>query len=237
MHVMLLALLADMRSQPTDDVYLNACRKAISGERHYAQWEDFETYWSCSGEWAHKRHGQIDERSGLYHQCNFGIYWTAEAFKAMYQCTSEPRYLESGERALAELSLYQQIWQPPFFTVPSGALASVIPMNGTMRGKAFLPNLYGILPFDRQRRLWVRGAWAMNASFIMMYCPESGREGAVYRHSHFGEDNTDSTWKTNHHDGTAKTRLGRVYDFRLGQRRGGIVARGSTTVRINRSGC
>lgn len=49
---------------------------------------------------------------GLYCQCSFSIYWCCEAFLALYELKGEPRYLEAGEKALAELSLYQQLCRP-----------------------------------------------------------------------------------------------------------------------------
>ena len=52
------------------------------------------------------------KRQGLYCQCSFSIYWCCEAFLALYELKGEPRYLEAGEKALAELSLYQQLCRP-----------------------------------------------------------------------------------------------------------------------------
>jgi hypothetical protein len=42
------------------------------------------------------------------------IYWCAEGFKELFKITNNNNYLEAGERIIAVLSLFQQIWNIPY---------------------------------------------------------------------------------------------------------------------------
>lgn len=119
LHVWLLVLLY----QVTNEIrYLTAAQQGMAFVMSeiipVGRWEDFETYWSCSQIWEGKRYREKDERSGLYQQCNFSIYWTTEALKELYKITGKTEYLLEGEKVLAELSLYQAIWEPDFIGMP-----------------------------------------------------------------------------------------------------------------------
>ncbi|HMN30125.1 MAG TPA: hypothetical protein PKE45_18380, partial [Caldilineaceae bacterium] len=110
---------------------------ALTGEEHYrraalrameavlveivpdGRWEDFETYWSCCSFGKETFYGRRIPRNGLYKQCNFSIFWTAEALLACYRLTGAERYLRWGRRTLDELSMTQQSWQPPYIYIPA----------------------------------------------------------------------------------------------------------------------
>ncbi|MBB6694555.1 hypothetical protein H7B90_24470 [Cohnella xylanilytica] len=225
MHAMLLCLLHEVIP---DGRYLEAAERAGRFVAYrilpFGKWEDFETYWSCSGEWDGKRYGRLDERSGLYNQCNFGMYWTAEAFKELYMATGEREWLDLGEQTLAEASLYQQIWEPPFFPVPTlggfGVMNSDDEWNDARQSLFALTYLdYAGLTGDRRYRL--RAYWAMKASFYMMYCPENPEAKAIYEKVHpgFGEREYGFHMENfNHHDGTSVQGLGEftIFDWGCG---------------------
>lgn len=222
-HVMLLALLNEIAPHPD---YVRASEKAgafLFGHlMPDGRWEDFETYWSCSKVWAHKQPGVAEPRSGLYAQCNFGIYWAAEAFKALYRMTADRRYLDRGETVLAELSLYQQIWQPPFFAVPTVGGFGV--MNTDDEWNDARQSLFAVTYLDYYRLTGredyrVRGLWAMKASFHMMYCPDNPEVGRLYEmvHPHFGEEEYGFHMENfNHHDGSSVHGLGEFTIFDWG---------------------
>ena len=76
------------------------------------RWEDFETYWSCS-KWGIKDWvGKKIPRNNMYKQCNFSIFWTAEALLETYKHTNNKEYLNWGQRTLDELLTHQAVWQP-----------------------------------------------------------------------------------------------------------------------------
>ena len=93
---------------------LNAMDAVIDDPVADGRWEDFETFWSC-GQWGKEQYlGKKIPRNGFYKQCNFSMFWTAEALLATHRTTGDDRYLKWGTRTLNELSMCQQVWQPPY---------------------------------------------------------------------------------------------------------------------------
>src|SRR5690606_16206633 len=66
-----------------DEKYLNAALKAMDAVMENivmdGRWEDFETYWSCSGYGQNDLVGKRVERNNMYKQNTLSMYWTAEA--------------------------------------------------------------------------------------------------------------------------------------------------------------
>ncbi|MBB6637448.1 hypothetical protein [Cohnella thailandensis] len=224
-HVMLLCLL---HSAFPDPRWLEAAAKAGRFVAYrivpFGRWEDFETYWSCSREWEGKKYGERDERSGLYNQCNFGLYWTAEAFKELFAATGEKEWLDLGEQTLAEASLYQQIWEPPYFPVPTlggfGVMTSDDEWNDARQSLFALTYLdYAVLTGNPT--YLARAYQAMRSSFYMMYCPENPEVKLMYErvHPHFDERDYGFHMENfNHHDGTSVQGLGEftIFDWGCG---------------------
>lgn len=225
MHVMLLCLLHELEP---DARYIEAAERAaavvLDEVVKSGRWEDFETYWSCSQQWEEKQYGRLDPRSGLYNQCNFGMYWTAEGFKDLYRATGKAEWLDAGEQVLAEASLYQQIWQPPYFSVPTvggfGVMNSDDEWNDARQSLfALTYQSYYSMTGDESYR--ARAMWAMKASFYMMYCPLNPEVKALYEqvHPQFNEDDYGFHMENfNHHDGTPVLGLGEftIFDWGCG---------------------
>lgn len=140
------------------------------------RWEDFETYWSCC-RWGRDRYlGKKIERNAMYKQNSFSMFWTAEALLAAFRATGKQRYLQWGQRTLDELSMCQQVWQPPFIYVPALGGFGVMNTDGewndsreTLFAELFIE--YG-KELDRADYI-ERGVAAVKSGFIMMYCPEN----------------------------------------------------------------
>jgi hypothetical protein len=100
---------------PERDLFVNAaCRIAHWLERWvYPQgrWIDFEVYFSCSA----KPLDFYDHRSGQWPQNTLCMHMAAAGFLALYELKKEARFLQLARRAMDRLSLYQQVWDPPFF--------------------------------------------------------------------------------------------------------------------------
>jgi hypothetical protein len=75
-----------------------------------AAWTDFEVYFSCSS----KPLDFYDRRSGQGPQNTLCMHLAAAGLLALWELTREARHLALARRALARMSLYQQIWNPPF---------------------------------------------------------------------------------------------------------------------------
>ncbi|MFD0671404.1 hypothetical protein [Cohnella sp. GCM10027633] len=188
------------------------------------RWEDFETYWSCSRQWDGKQYAEPDARSGLYNQCNFGMYWTAEALKDLYSLTGEREWLDYGEQVLAEASLYQQIWQPSYIPVPTiggfGVMTSDDEWNDA-RQSLFALTYWDYYRLTGNESYRARAIWAMKSSFYMMYCPENPAVKEMYErvHPHFDERDYGFHMENfNHHDGTPVDGLGEftIFDWGCG---------------------
>lgn len=232
MHIMLLCLLNRIEADPR---YIEASERAaeevLRDVVQKGRWEDFETYWSCSREWEYKRYGMLDARSGLYNQCNFGMYWTAEAFKDLYEATGSMQWLDAGEQVLAEASLYQQIWQPPFIEVPAiggfGVMTSDDEWNDARQ------SLFALTYLDYYRvtgnaNYKARALWSMKASFYMMYCPLNPVVKAKYErvHPQFNEQDYGFHMENfGHNDGTAVEGLGEftIFDWGCGAAAASLV--------------
>lgn len=140
------------------------------------RWEDFETYWSCCGWGRDKYLGKKIERNAMYKQNSFSMFWTAEALLAAYRATDDRRYLQWGQRTLDELSMCQQVWQPPFIYVP--ALGGFGVMNTDGEWNDSRETLFAELFLEYYRETgdasyFERGVAAVKSGFIMVYCPEN----------------------------------------------------------------
>lgn len=162
--------------------YKTAALTAIDAVANYrmlkGQWEDFETYWSCSDYGDKTLVGKKAARNNMYKQNNLSIYWTAQALLKAYEVTSNEKYIKQGRRALDELLMYQSVWQPPFIYVDAVGGFGVMNFDGEWndaRQSLFSELLvqYGkVLHSDQYIQ---RGLAALKASFWMIYSPENER--------------------------------------------------------------
>jgi hypothetical protein len=147
-------------------------------------WLDFETYWSCCA-WGKDRYiGRKIERNAMHKQNTLSMFWTAEALLEAYTTTGERRYLDWGRRTLDELSMAQQVWQPPFIHVP--ALGGFGVMNADGEWNDSRETLFAELFLDYGRATGEtayteRGTAALKAGFVMMYCPENPAVKAMWQ--------------------------------------------------------
>lgn len=152
---------------------MNAVTKKII---RAGQWEDFETYWSCSRIGSQDWVGRKVKRNNMFKQNNFSMFWTAEALLECYQLTKDKKYLSLGQRTLDELLMTQASWQPYFIPVKTLGGFGVLNADGEWNDArqslfAELIIQYGLTLNSRE--YLQRGLAAMRASFIMMYCPEN----------------------------------------------------------------
>ncbi|HQB02058.1 MAG TPA: hypothetical protein PLY90_02070 [Candidatus Hydrogenedentes bacterium] len=139
------------------------------------QWEDYETYWSCC-RLGQDHLGRRFERNAMFKQNTLSMFWTSEALLEAWCISGREEYLSWGRRTLDELSMVQQVWQPPFIYVPALGGWGVMNMDGewndsrqTLFAELFIE--YGKV-LGEQRYI-ERGIAAMKSGFVMMYCPEN----------------------------------------------------------------
>ncbi|MCH4887692.1 hypothetical protein EZV73_08910 [Acidaminobacter sp. JC074] len=195
-----------------DKIFYEAALKAINavcGEIiDDGRWEDFETYWSCSQYGADNLVGKKVKRNNQYKQCNFSMFWTAEALYHCYMMTEEKRYLSYGQRCLDEMLMSQASWQPPFIHVNTFGGFGVMNCDGEWsdaRQSLFSKLIvqYGLLLNNKE--YIERGIAALRSSFIMMYCPENmkTKEQWELKWPFFSKEDYGFMMENYGHDGTA----------------------------------
>jgi len=140
------------------------------------QWEDFETYWSCSRYGSDNLVGKKAVRNNQFKQNTLSIYWTAEALLNCYKITGESKFLKYGERTIDELLMYQASWQPPYIYVEALGGFGVMNVDGEWndsRQSLFAELIIQYGEVLKRREYTQRGLAALSASFEMMYCPEN----------------------------------------------------------------
>ena len=186
------------------------------------RWEDFETYWSCNDFWA-DRIGERIPRNGMFKQNTFSMFWTAEALLEMFRETGDRKYLAWGRRTLDELSMFQQVWQPPFIYVPALGGFGVMNYDGEWNDsrESLFAELY--MRYYRETGdpdLFERGVAALKSAFIMMYCPENPEAKIQWEkvHPFFGPADYGFTMENYGHGGeTSEEGMGigvfTIYDW------------------------
>jgi hypothetical protein len=185
---------------------LRAMQAVVDSVIPRGQWEDFETYWSCSRYGNKTLLNQKVARNNMFKQNNFSIYWTAEALLNCYKITNDKKYLEQGQRTLDELLMTQASWQPPFIYIH--ALGGFGVMNADGEWNDSRQSLFSELIIKygielNQREYIQRGLAALRASFVMMYCPENPTTKKQWevKWNFFGEKDYGFMMENYGHDG------------------------------------
>jgi len=77
------------------------------------KWHDFEPFYSCKG----RSLDYFDHYTNCNLMGTLCLYWCAEGLKELYKITGNVKYLTAGERTIAVLSLFQQIWNMPYISI------------------------------------------------------------------------------------------------------------------------
>lgn len=200
------------------------------------RWEDFETYWSCC---SFGREAYVERkipRNAMYKQCNFSMFWTAEALLAAYRETANQRYLDWGKRTLDELSMTQQVWQPPFIYIPALGGFGVMNFDGEWndsRQCLFAELFMDYYHETGDARLFERGIVALKAAFVMMYCPENPEAKALWEKvwTFFGPEDYGFTMENYGHVGFASPEGGGVGEFTIYDWGNGAAAEARNRIR------
>jgi len=163
-----------------NDQYLQSALRGmdavINTNMYQGQWEDYETYWSCSEYGSKDLVGKKIARNDQFKQNTLSIYWTAEALLNCYEQTQDKKYLDLGERTLDELLMYQASWQPPYIYIR--AIGGFGVMNSDGEWNDSRQSLFAelILQYGKilnREEYTQRGLAALYASFEMMYCTKN----------------------------------------------------------------
>jgi hypothetical protein len=134
-------------------------------------YQDFETFYSCSTKPLDFR----DEFTGLYPMNTLAVFWTASVMLKAYKLTGDTRYLNLGCEVVDLLSLFQQVWSPPFLSLRAFGGFGV--MNTDAEWSDARQSLFAPLYFDfhratGEREYFDRGRAAAAASLVLACLPK-----------------------------------------------------------------
>ena len=154
------------------------------------KFEDFESYFSCSPKPMH----YFDTTTNMFCQNTMSIQWCAEAYLKAYTLFSDKKYLASGEYCLNILSLYQQVWNPPFINLYAfggfGAQNTDAEWSDARQAQ-FADTYLQYYHATGNKEYLERGMAACRASFALMVLPENK---SVCPNNYAGTDVNGESW-------------------------------------------
>lgn len=148
-------------------------REVVPSRRYF----DYETFLSCS----YKPFDFADPHTGIPPQNTLSMSWTAECLLALAASsagTPEQRaaWLAAARRAIDQLCLYQQLWEPPFLSYRSFGGFGVMNTDGEWSDARQSP--FGLLLLDASHacgdpEYFRRGVAALRAGFALQAIPEN----------------------------------------------------------------
>ena len=136
------------------------------------RFEDFELYFSCSPKPIH----YFDTSTYLYGQNTLSIQWCAEAYLNAYKLFKDTKFLKQGEYCLNILSLYQQIWNPPFINLYAFGGFGVQNTDAEWsdaRQAQFAETYLNYYFITKNKEYLERAVHACRASFALMVIPQN----------------------------------------------------------------
>lgn len=136
------------------------------------KFEDFELYYSCSA----KKEDYYDKISRMWGQNTLAMQWTAESYLALYKLTGEEKYLTYGKFALDLMTMYQQVWNPPYVSIYAfggfGVMNTDAEWNDARQAQ-FAETLANFYDVTGEKLYFKRAVAALRASFMLMVIDEN----------------------------------------------------------------
>ncbi len=111
--------LVAMANATREAKYLQAAQRALEFiERRViptGYWFDHETFYAC----ADKEFDFYDHHTNQPPQNTLSMIHTAMAYWELTCTLKHYKHLENGIRVLSRLAMYQQLWSPPYFSIPT----------------------------------------------------------------------------------------------------------------------
>jgi len=103
----------DTKDEKILQAILKSCQFYIKEIISESKYHDFETFFSCS----EKQLDFYDNRTKQHAQNNLCLYWITETLLRAYSFCKKQELLKWGLHCLDRLSLYQQVWNPPYISL------------------------------------------------------------------------------------------------------------------------
>jgi len=135
------------------------------------RYQDFETFYSCSPNVP----GFRDPRTGILPQSSLAVFWTAGTMLGVHDLTADEEYLRLAREAADILSLYQQVWSPPFLSFKAFGGFGVMNTDAEWsdaRQSLFAPLYLDLHRATGEQEYLERGIAALRASFVLACMPE-----------------------------------------------------------------
>ncbi len=174
------AFLAALHAHEPDMAALRCARRAVNFVIREivpeSRWENTEAFCTTAPQWKERKPLRKDPIQGSYTAHVTALWTVADALLRLFEATKRRRYLSWGERVLDELSLYQQLWDPPYVAVPcfGGFGATNADVHWNDAAQALIARTY--LDYYRACGLteyFQRGMAALRAAWSMLRCPEN----------------------------------------------------------------
>jgi hypothetical protein len=155
------------------------------------RFQDFEVFYSC----APNSLDDFDSLTWTYPHNTLSIQWSAEAFLKAYSISDDKRDLENAEYCLNILSLYQQVWSPPyinFYAFGGFGVQNTDAEWSDARQAQFAETYLNFYLVTGKEEYLQRSIAACRASFALMAIPENklispkNYQGTSYNGEHEG---------------------------------------------------
>ena len=177
------ALLAALYLVTRKPEYLEAARRAASFiEREVMparRWQDYEVVFDSGA----KPLGFFDRHTQQYAQTTQGMVWTVAMFHALYRATEDRAFLERAGEVVDYLSLFQQLWDPPFLSVATFGgfpVGNSHPSWNDARTPLLATAFADHFELTLDPEYLERAVAALRASLVLMFMPENKPVSAVY---------------------------------------------------------
>lgn len=177
------ALLATLHRITGKAEYLEAARRAahfiekdVLPER---RWQDYEVVFDSGA----KPLGFFDRHTQQYAQTTQGIVWAAAMFHALHRATGEPAFLERAGEVVDYLSLFQQLWDPPFLSVATFGgfpVGNSHPSWNDARTPLLATAFADHFMLTSDTQYLERAVAALRASLVLMFMPENQAVSGIF---------------------------------------------------------
>ncbi|MHC4872227.1 MAG: hypothetical protein ACYTFY_10315 [Planctomycetota bacterium] len=134
-------------------------------------YHDFEAFFSCS----EKSLDFYDCRTGQHAQNNLSLSWITDCLLKTYKLTDNKKYLTWGLRCLDRLSLYQQVWNPPYLSLYTFGGFGVMNTDGEWNDtrQVFFAEIYlNAYEITGKKEYFERGKAALKAGCALLCHPD-----------------------------------------------------------------
>ena len=155
------------------------------------RFQDFEVFYSC----APNSLNAFDSLTWTYPHNTLSLQWSAEAFLKAYSISEDKRDLDNAKYCLNILSLYQQVWSPPFldfYAFGGFGVQNTDAEWSDARQAQFAETYLNFYLATKKKEYLQRSIAACRASFALMAIPENklisprNYQGTSYNGEHLG---------------------------------------------------